>query len=274
MEAKEQELDEERIENPSTEESIQYQQNNEDFIEEQQNKIEETEEHQSESSKGNEENDEIKINERQAQPNENEENIQKVKEEKNNNNEEEKEENKKEGNNENLNSKDLAWKKVLRHVEKRGIRGFTVVGKRTGAYAAQIDGITNMVTIRVKRNMFLLKIRFPIEVPSARREAMAELLARINYNMLLGSFQIDMSDGELFYFHANTIGDKLNESIITKNIAVSQMTVHQHAQTFSKLIYSEKTPLELLQQDPRPPSSQTNLMQALLSALGPSDENR
>ena len=166
----------------------------------------------------------------------------------------------------NENPKELAWKKVVKYIEKKGIKGFSIVGKRTGTYAAQIDGITNMITVRVKRKMFLLKIRFPIEVPPQKRDSMAELIARINYNMLLGSFQMDMNDGELFYFHANSIGDKLNESIIAKNIAVSQMTIHQHAQKFSKLIYTDKTPVELLQQESQPP--QGNLMQALLSALG------
>lgn len=43
----------------------------------------------------------------------------------------------------------------------------------------------------------------PMNVPEANRPVVAEYLARVNYGLLLGNFQLDMSDGEISY---KTIG--------------------------------------------------------------------
>lgn len=38
---------------------------------------------------------------------------------------------------------------------------------------------------------------YPVLVPPARRPAMAELLTRINYGLVLGNFELDYADGEV-----------------------------------------------------------------------------
>ncbi|MED5373675.1 MAG: YbjN domain-containing protein [Myxococcota bacterium] len=39
----------------------------------------------------------------------------------------------------------------------------------------------------------------PVQCPPERRQAMAELLARINFGMILGNFELDFGDGEIRY---------------------------------------------------------------------------
>jgi len=47
-----------------------------------------------------------------------------------------------------------------------------------------------------------------IKVPEPARVAAAEYLTRANYNLILGNFELDMSDGEVRYKTSISVGEK------------------------------------------------------------------
>lgn len=66
----------------------------------------------------------------------------------------------------------------------------------------------------------------PSEVPEDRRVAVAELLAAINYGMMLGCFEIDTNDGEVRYrtsllHESDLLCDKTFEHMLIVNFSAT-----------------------------------------------------
>lgn len=60
------------------------------------------------------------------------------------------------------------------------------------------NGAVNVVIDVCKTEVMMVAI-CPTYAPAAKRPAMAELLTRINYQMLIGNFDMDFDDGEIRY---------------------------------------------------------------------------
>lgn len=157
-------------------------------------------------------------------------------------------------------SKDESWQKIKRYLAKNNIRAAATVGKRSVLYPSLIEDFTCIIHLQIKRNLFIVKIRYPIAVPKEKRIPLTAELAKINFAMLIGSFQIDMSDGEITFFHANTIGTKLKESVIGRNIGICKMTVHQNAKRLARFIFAD--PARQNQ------STSPTIMQQIIHAIG------
>ncbi len=52
---------------------------------------------------------------------------------------------------------------------------------------------------REEQQQFIFYSIYPKAVPEFQRSAMAELLTRINYGLVLGNFELDYADGEVRY---------------------------------------------------------------------------
>ena len=62
----------------------------------------------------------------------------------------------------------------------------------------------------------------PDKVPAERRAAVNELLARINYGLILGNFEIDLSDGEVrFKVSADFGGSEPSVALLKPLVATS-----------------------------------------------------
>lgn len=64
---------------------------------------------------------------------------------------------------------------------------------------------------------------YPVLVPPARRPAMAELLTRINYGLVLGNFELDYADGEVRFktsldVEGTTLAPPLIRSCVYANV--------------------------------------------------------
>ena len=63
----------------------------------------------------------------------------------------------------------------------------------------------------------------PTNVPSKKRREMAELIARINYNLFLGNFELDFEDGEIRFktsiiYESVELTPTIIEHLITSNL--------------------------------------------------------
>jgi hypothetical protein len=66
---------------------------------------------------------------------------------------------------------------------------------------------------------------FPFQVPVARRAAMAEFMARVNYEIAVGAFEMDYNDGEVsFRAGVDVSGDRLTPALVRNVVGCSLMT--------------------------------------------------
>lgn len=87
----------------------------------------------------------------------------------------------------------------------------------------------------------------PIEVPESKRPAMAEFIARANYTILLGNFDLDFDDGEVRYRTGiDVVEDHLTlplfRSVVIDNLAM----MDQYLPSLKAVLETDQSPAELI----------------------------
>jgi hypothetical protein len=94
---------------------------------------------------------------------------------------------------------------------------FLGVGTSNGKFQCIVD-------VQAEKGRLLMLSIFPMPVPPHLRASLAEILVRINYNLFLGHFELDFTDGEIRFKTSLIYADakvtpKMLDSFITSNIA-------------------------------------------------------
>lgn len=86
----------------------------------------------------------------------------------------------------------------------------------------------------------------PMNVPEDRRAAVSEYITRVNYTLLLGNFQMDLSDGELSYKTVGVFEEEtgLPDSVVTRLTYVGFNMFDKYMPGVFAIIYGGKTPAE------------------------------
>jgi hypothetical protein len=78
---------------------------------------------------------------------------------------------------------------------------------------------------REEQKQFVFYSICETKVPEGRRQALAELLTRANFGMVIGNFEMDFNDGEIRYKTSIDVdGDHLNSTLI-KNIVYTNVVM-------------------------------------------------
>lgn len=86
-------------------------------------------------------------------------------------------------------------------------------------------------------------------IPQEKRQAVAEFLTRINYELFLGSFEMDFSDGELRYKTAIAVEDgELTQAMIKKMVYVNVMSMDRYLPGILSIVYGGVSPADALAQ--------------------------
>ncbi len=86
----------------------------------------------------------------------------------------------------------------------------------------------------------------PMNIPENKREAVSEYLTRVNYVLLLGNFQMDMSDGELSYKSVGVFEPEqgLADSIVTRLTYVGFNMFDKYMPGVFAILYGGKSAAE------------------------------
>jgi len=87
----------------------------------------------------------------------------------------------------------------------------------------------------------------PVPVPAGKRQAMAELLTRINSGLVLGSFEMDFDDGEVRFKTAIDVEDaELTPALLRGVVYGNVFPMDVYLPAILSLVYSETTPVQAL----------------------------
>ncbi len=99
-----------------------------------------------------------------------------------------------------------------------------------------------MVTITVREDgpFVCVVTQIPMVIPEARRPAVAELIVRINYGLMLGAFALDLSDGELHFRVTMPLADaELTENQFGHLMGASLWSADRYHKAFCRLLYGD-----------------------------------
>jgi len=84
-----------------------------------------------------------------------------------------------------------------------------------------------VITARSDRNTVCIMIKSPLNVPEEHRNEVALYTVLVNFEMLIGNFAIDLSDGELMYKVAYTADEHTNRMLdVSFSIALQSLDIH------------------------------------------------
>jgi len=88
---------------------------------------------------------------------------------------------------------------------------------------------------------------FPVVVPEALRPAIAEFIARANFGILIGSFELDFRDGEVRMKTSADVEDTPLVRTFMKNLLVANLgTADRYFPGLVKVLYAGMTPADAI----------------------------
>ena len=97
----------------------------------------------------------------------------------------------------------------------------------------------------VEKDAFVFYAIFPEAVPVERRQAVAELLTRLNYALTIGNFELDFEDGEVRYRASVDVEEtELTPELIKPLAAAAVLNMDYYLPGIRAVANAESTPLE------------------------------
>lgn len=99
----------------------------------------------------------------------------------------------------------------------------------------------------------------PVRAPAEQRTQVAELLARINYGLNIGNFELDMNDGEIRYKTSIDVeGGDFSSRMVETLISVNISTTDRYFPSLMDVIYAGVSPAEAVVRVEHPDPSSRN----------------
>ena len=116
------------------------------------------------------------------------------------------------------------------------------IGGENGLFPAFLD-------IDDEQGRLLVITICPANVPQGRRSAVVELLMRINWKLVLGSFEMDMEDGQIRFRTSIMLSQGgLNEEAITHVVLANLTLMDHHLPDINAVAFGSISPKSALQQ--------------------------
>ncbi len=88
----------------------------------------------------------------------------------------------------------------------------------------------------------------PVTTPEDKRSLMAEFIARANYGLIIGNFELDFEDGEVRYKTSIDVeGDRITEALVQQQVYANIATMDNYLPGIMKLIYGDSSPAETIE---------------------------
>ena len=98
-----------------------------------------------------------------------------------------------------------------------------------------------------ERGQFAFFSKCPVTAPPDKRATVAEFVARANYDLILGNFELDFTDGEIrFKTSIGVLHDRLTNALVDQMIFANIIMMDRYLPALMKVISSDISPEEAL----------------------------
>lgn len=105
---------------------------------------------------------------------------------------------------------------------------------------------TSIADVKEDRGILIFYSIASFKVPEDKRSAVAEFLTRANYNMILGNFEFDFSDGEVRFKTSISVGEDgtLTADLIRPVVVTNFGTMDRYLPGVMAVTYGNRTPAD------------------------------
>ncbi len=116
-------------------------------------------------------------------------------------------------------------------------------------FAGEHGDVRCYAQIRVDLEQFLFYVIAPVKAPEALREPVAEYVARANFGLRIGNFELDYRDGEIRYKSSLDFeGETLTPGLIKRAIYPAVYTMDFYLPGLLAVMYGNQTPAEAIKE--------------------------
>ncbi len=102
---------------------------------------------------------------------------------------------------------------------------------------------------RVEQSQFVFYSICPVQVPKPKRRALGEFIARANYGMIIGNFELDFTDGEIRYKTSIDVeGSTLTFALIKRLVYTNVMMMDDYLPGITSVIKGDASPEDAIAQ--------------------------
>ena len=99
--------------------------------------------------------------------------------------------------------------------------------------------------VKESEERLIVYIDSPIKISDNKRSKVAEFLMRVNYNLVIGNFEIDFRDGEVRYRASVDVeGSHISKEMVKTLVFVSAATADRFFPGMMAVMYANKDPLQ------------------------------
>lgn len=123
------------------------------------------------------------------------------------------------------------------------------------AFSGKNGNFTCFAQAREDQYRFLFYSVCAVNTPEPRRAAMAEFITRANYGLIIGNFELDLSDGEVrFKTSIDVEGDELTPALIKQMVYANVLTFDKYLPGVMKVMYTDVSALDAVNEIENPPA--------------------
>jgi hypothetical protein len=141
-----------------------------------------------------------------------------------------------------------AYEELVELLDERGIGYWTNENQ-----AVRLDLRGEVAVYRLtagvepETDLFQVVGRSPVLVPEGCRPAAAETIARANYGLRLGKFELDLDDGEVrFQVSQILVDDAVGQTVIDRMIGTTVTMLETYLPALLSVIYANESPKEAI----------------------------
>jgi len=136
-----------------------------------------------------------------------------------------------------------AYERLVQHLDERDVRyrANSDAGSVCSDFQGDVGTYRLIASVDDDGELFEVYAYSPVRAPEGARPAVAETIARANYGLRLGKFEMDCDDGEVRFQLAHVLSDGiLAEEIISRSFSLAMTMLDRYLPAVLSVIYGNE----------------------------------
>ena len=140
-----------------------------------------------------------------------------------------------------------AFSDLLTHLDSHDVKYITLPDEVGVGFVIPTSTATYSIAAQVESDSVQFRFQFPIRIPAGSRSDVCQAITRANFGLKMGSFQLDLEDGELVFNVFNLlVNERLPDEIAERIIGTSLSMIGRYGHAFLAVVYGNEDPKQAI----------------------------